>query len=113
MARTLKTEKGDLGVETARYLFTKKGWIVSQPNTESAPYDLIVDDFKGRYRVQVKYTSDTFVDLRRKRYKGSRPNYEDNSYDWLAVVTPEERLYLFNFFVKNKRSIALDKQYLL
>jgi len=57
--------KGDVAVARAISTFTQMGYDVSIPLTESAPYDLVVDTRKGLKRVQIKYSSEKHVDLRR------------------------------------------------
>jgi hypothetical protein len=58
-------KKGDLAVVTAIATFTKLGFDVSLPITESASYDIVVDTSGTLYRVQVRYSSTGEVDLRR------------------------------------------------
>ena len=57
--------KGDIAVAVAIASFTKLGYDISLPITESAAYDLVVDDNSGLHRVQVRFTSGLEVDLRR------------------------------------------------
>lgn len=57
--------KGDIAVSQAIATFTKLGFDVSLPITESAAYDLILDTPNGLKRVQVRYASTSDVDLRR------------------------------------------------
>jgi PD-(D/E)XK endonuclease len=57
--------KGDLATATAIATFTSLGLDVAIPLTESASYDLIVDDEGTLYRVQCKYAATRDVDLRR------------------------------------------------
>lgn len=50
-------QQGDIGVAHAIYYYTLRGFIVSIPNTDNSPYDLIVDKHDGTlYRVQCKTT---------------------------------------------------------
>ena len=102
--------KGDIGVTQAIATFTRLGYDVLLPVTESAAYDVVVDTGKGLKRVQVRYSSDTEVDLRRIHsnsagyvVKKTRPN----AYDWLYVFNGKEE-----FLVKNclpdRRSISLS-----
>jgi hypothetical protein len=89
MSRTTQ-RKGDIGVTHAIALFTKLGWDVSLPITESASYDLIIDiPDVGLKRVQVRYVTGKVVDLRRihsnsKGYVIKKP--KENVYDWLFAV---------------------------
>ncbi len=48
---------GDLGVLKAQLDLTQKGYIVSRPQTEHAPFDLLITDSKGSRTVQVKARS--------------------------------------------------------
>jgi hypothetical protein len=57
--------KGDIATARAVATFTLMGCDVSIPLTESAFYDLIVDDGRRLYRVQCKFVSTPEVDLRR------------------------------------------------
>jgi hypothetical protein len=57
--------KGDIAVSQAIASFTKLGWDISVPLTESAAYDLVVEYKDTLKRVQVRYTSTSEVDLRR------------------------------------------------
>ena len=89
--------KGDIAVSRAIATFTKAGFDVSLPITESAAYDLIIDTNEGLKRVQVRFTSTGEVDLRRihsnsKGYviKKTKPN----SYDWLYILTAQDKEYL-------------------
>jgi len=48
---------GDLGVLKAQLDLTQKGYIVSRPQTEHAPFDLVITDSNGSQTVQVKARS--------------------------------------------------------
>ena len=64
-------------------------------------YDLIVDDSTGLYRVQVKYVSGKYADLRRIHSNSSGyvvKRYDNGSYDWLYVYAPEKGEYLVREF---------------
>lgn len=52
--------KGDLGVLQAALDLAKKGWVVAQPLTEHAAYDLLAERGGVVLRIQVKYR--TMVD---------------------------------------------------
>ncbi|PIV43609.1 MAG: hypothetical protein COX92_01240 [Candidatus Nealsonbacteria bacterium CG_4_10_14_0_2_um_filter_40_15] len=89
--------KGDIAVSQAIASFTKLGFDVSLPLTESAAYDLVVDTYEGLKRVQVRYTSSGAVDLRRvhsnsKGYvvKKTKPH----AYDWLYIFKSTGEEYL-------------------
>ena len=53
MTHPTKT-KGDLGVLKAQLDLTEKGFIVSWPLTEHAPFDLVITSEEGSRTVQVK-----------------------------------------------------------
>jgi hypothetical protein len=66
------------------------GFDVSIPLTESAPYDLIVDDGTSLYRVQCKFSSTPDVDLRRIHSNGTgyvMKRVAPHAYDWLCVAS--------------------------
>jgi hypothetical protein len=47
--------KGDIAVSAVMFDLVKKGYIVSAPMSENAPYDLICDIGGNLLRIQVKY----------------------------------------------------------
>ena len=53
--------KGDIAVAAVIFDLTKKGYIVSEPMSENAPYDLICDTGSKLLRIQVKYRKDGCV----------------------------------------------------
>jgi hypothetical protein len=57
--------KGDIATSQAIATFTAMGYDVAIPLTESAAYDLIIDDGAALFRVQCKYSASREVDLRR------------------------------------------------
>lgn len=68
------------------------GWDVSIPLTESAAYDLVVDDGSGLHRVQVKYCGGRVVGLRRVHSNSNGYVVKfaaPDSYDWLYVMQPD------------------------
>ena len=107
--------KGDSATAQAITTFTRLGYDVCVPITESAAYDLVVDTPYGLKRVQVKFSSDREVDLRsiHSNSKGYvvKKAMQD-SYDWLYVLymngeSIEEHL-LTQCFV-GRRSVSLSK----
>lgn len=107
--------KGDIAVSQAIASFTKKGWDVALPFTESAAYDLIVDIDGELKRVQVRYVSGDCVDLRRvhsnsKGYvvKKSKPN----AYDWLYILKANGKEYLVKKCLSGRRSINIKNDFL-
>ena len=103
-------KKGDTAVTQAIFLFTKMGFDVLLPVTESAPYDLVVDSGSELKKVQVRYTSSEQVDLRRIHsnsmgyvVKKTKPH----AYDWLFVSTNSDS-YLVKECLHGRRSVSLS-----
>ncbi len=108
MALRTTQRKGDIGVTQAIARFTRMGWDVLLPITESAAYDLVVDNGEGLYRVQVRYTSSIEVDLRRvhsnsKGYVVKKTVI--NAYDWLYVLKSTGEEYLSKQCYDGRRSL--------
>lgn len=108
--------KGDIGVTQAIATFTKLNFDVSLPVTESAAYDLVVDDGTGIYRVQSRYWGGTEVDLRRIHsnsngyvIKKTRPQ----AYDWLYILKSTGEEFLIKKCLDGRRSIKPTNQYLI
>lgn len=104
--------KGDIAVALAVSTFTRLGYDVSLPLTESAAYDLVVDDFNILRRVQVRYSSTKDVELRRihsnsQGYVVKKTKQE--AYDWLYVLDAEGKEYLFKECFANRRSIRVGQ----
>lgn len=100
--------KGDIGVSQAIATFTKIGYDVFLPLTESAAYDLVVDTSEELVRVQVRYTSTDEVDLRRvhsnsKGYVVKKT--KENAYDWLYILKDNGTEYLIKKCLHNRRAI--------
>lgn len=53
--------KGDIAVAAVIFDLTKKGYIISEPMSENAPYDLICDTGDKLLRIQVKYRENETV----------------------------------------------------
>ena len=105
--------KGDIAVAQAIATFTRLGWDVSIPITESAAYDLIVDDATVCARVQVRYTSSDEVDLRRIHSNSTGyviKKTKENAYDWLYILKSGGEEYLIKKCLSDRRSIkpAID-----
>lgn len=111
--------KGDVATAQAVATFTQLGYDVSIPLTESARYDLVVDDGDGLHRVQVKYSSRNKVDVRSihsnsKGYVVKKAH--ENDYDWLYVlqVTDVSRKeYLFRRCFAGRNDVTLCAESLL
>jgi hypothetical protein len=101
-------KKGDLAVAQAIASFTRLGYDVSLPITESAAYDLILDVENKLYRVQIRYSSLQDVELR--RIHSNSQGYivkktKKDAYDWLYVLFPDGREYLIKQCLDGRRSI--------
>lgn len=99
--------KGDLATTQAIATFTKLGMDVSLPVTESAAYDLVVDDGEKLQRVQVKYSSSQDVDLRQihsnsKGYVVKKT--KTDVYDWLYIYLKNKE-YLIKGCLSDRRSV--------
>jgi hypothetical protein len=108
--------KGDIAVSQAIARFTKMGYDVALPLTESASYDLIIDTSKRLKRVQVRYSSVKEIALRRvhsnsKGYvvKKTKPH----AYDWLYIFKNNGEEYLIKRCLANRNSITPTAEYLL
>jgi hypothetical protein len=104
--------KGDIATSRAIATFTAIGHDVSIPLTESAAYDLIVDDNGRLARVQCKFTSSRQrqVDLRRIHSNSSGyvvKRSADDSYDWLYVLDDAGDEYLIKTCLAGRRSVNL------
>ncbi len=105
--------KGDTATAQCIATFTKKGFDVLIPLTESASYDIALDTGEGIVRVQVKYSSNKEVDLRNihsnaKGYVVKKA--KKNSYDWLYVLHESGEEYLVKECLDGRRSITFFNQ---
>jgi len=101
--------KGDYAVAQAIATFTKAGFDVSLPLTESAAYDIVVDYKDSLKRVQVRYFSGRIVELRRihsnsKGYVIKKT--KKNAYDWLYILSEYDTEYLIKECLDGRRSIT-------
>ena len=102
--------KGDIASARALASFTELGLDVAVPFTESAAYDLVVDDGEELHRVQCKYTSAETVDLRNihSNSRGYVVKYpRANAYDWLYVLHADGREFLLRQCLAGRRGINL------
>jgi PD-(D/E)XK endonuclease len=88
------------------------GYDVSIPLTESAAYDLVVDNGQELVRVQCKFANEQRrqVDLRRIHSNSSGyvvKRTEPNSYDWLFVLDGGGAEYLIKKCYAGRRSVTL------
>jgi len=109
-------KKGDIAVSQAIAKFTKMGYDVSIPITESASYDLIVDVGEKLKKVQVRYSSVKEIPLRRihsnsKGYvvKKTKPH----AYDWLYIYKSNGEEYLVKECLANRNCITPSSEYIL
>jgi hypothetical protein len=108
--------KGDTAVAQAIATFTRKGYDVLIPLTESAPYDLVVDTGEGLKRVQVRYTSTNDVDLRNIHSNSQGyvvKKIEECVYDWLYILSETGKEYLVEECLVGRRSIKPTEEYLI
>jgi hypothetical protein len=102
--------KGDIAVSQAIATFTKLGYDVLIPLTESLPYDLAVDIQGTVVRIQVKYTSSLTgeVDLRNIHSNAQGyvvKKYIDGSFDWLYVLKSNGEEFLIKDNLSSRRSV--------
>jgi hypothetical protein len=110
----LTQRKGDIAVSQCIATFTKMGFDIALPLTESAAYDLLVDDGKGIWRVQVRYSSGKEVDLRRIHSNSSGyvvKKTKSNVYDWLYILKSDNSEYLIKECFIGRRSIRPKQEY--
>jgi hypothetical protein len=111
--------KGDVATAQAVATFTELGYDVSIPLTESARYDLVVDDGSGLHRVQVKYSSRKTVDVR--SIHSNSQGYVvkkagGNDYDWLYVLQVNDvgrKEFLFRRCFAGRNAVTLYTENLL
>jgi hypothetical protein len=93
--------KGDLGVMAAAFDLTKKGFIVCNPMTEHAPFDLVAYANGQCLRVQVKYRTLSrgcltvqFVGIWADRHGVHRRPVDKSEIDLVCIYSPDtERCY--------------------
>lgn len=108
--------KGDIAVAQAIATFTKLGYDVAVPLTESAAYDIVVDADEYLFRVQVRFSSTDEIELRRihsnsKGYVIKKT--KKNAYDWLYVLKKDGREYLIKECLDGRRSIKPKDLFLI
>jgi hypothetical protein len=92
--------------------FTAMGYDVSIPLTESAAYDLVVDDGRHLVRVQCKFASDRRRQVDLRRIHSNSAGYvvkrtPEGSYDWLYVLDGGDSEYLMKECLADRRSVTL------
>ena len=101
--------KGDIATAKATSTFTELGYDVAIPFTESAAYDLIVDDGTQLARVQCKFCGRREVDLRQIHSNSTGyvvKRTREGAYDWLYVLRPDGSEYLIKECLAGRRSIT-------
>ncbi len=88
------------------------GYDVSIPLTESAAYDLIVDNGQELARVQCKFANDPRRQVDLRRIHSNSTGYvvkrtEEDSYDWLFVLDGADSEYLIKQCHSGRRSVTL------
>ena len=104
--------KGDIATSRAIATFTAMGYDVSIPLTESAAYDLVVDDGCRLARVQCKFTTDMRRGVDLRRIHSNSTGYvvkraAEDSYDWLFVLDGADSEYLVKACFPGRRSVTL------
>ena len=89
------------------------GYDVSIPLTESAAYDLVVDDGEGLARVQCKFASDRRRQVDLRRIHSNSAGYvvkrtDEGAYDWLYVLNGGNGEYLIKQCFAGRRSVTLS-----
>ena len=88
------------------------GYDVSIPLTESAAYDLVVDDGHELARVQCKFANDRRRQVDLRRIHSNSAGYvvkrtTEGSYDWLFVLDGANSEYLIKTCLADRRSVTL------
>jgi PD-(D/E)XK endonuclease len=108
--------KGDMATARAVATFTEMGFDVAIPLTESAAYDLVVDDGARLQRVQCKFAGGQQVDLRRIHSNSSGyvvKRAAANAYDWLYVLRGDGSEYLIKECLSGRRAVNLHPSHRL
>ena len=104
--------KGDIATARAISRFTSMGYDVAIPLTESAAYDLVVDDGTVLARVQCKYVGGDRRQVDLRRIHSNSTGYvvkrtTADSYDWLFVLDGSGEEYLLKECFAGRRSVNL------
>jgi len=108
--------KGDIAVSQAISTFTRMGYDVSLPFTESASYDLVVDIAGKLKKVQVRFSSDKEVPLRRIHSNANGyvvKKTKPGAYDWLYILRNTGEEYLIKKCLINRSTFTPGVEYLL
>jgi PD-(D/E)XK endonuclease len=109
----LTQRKGDIATSRAIATFTQLGYDVAIPLTESAAYDLVVDDGATLVRVQCKFVGSARREVDLRRIHSNSNGYVvkrtlAGSYDWLFVLDGDGREYLIKSCLAGRRSVTLQ-----
>jgi PD-(D/E)XK endonuclease len=110
--------KGDIATARAIATFTKMGFDVSIPLTESAAYDLVVDDGEALRRVQCKYCGAARAQVDLRQIHSNSRGYvvkltPAGAYDWLYILAADGSEYLIKESLHERRSITIRSAYQL
>lgn len=107
--------KGNIGVGRAIAYYTGLGYAVSIPLTDTQPYDLIVDNGKLLFRVQVKYTESHYVGLRTIRCNSKKvktSKLDATKIDILFIASKDNGFYEIPISeLKVRTAISLGDKY--
>lgn len=110
--------KGDIAVSRAIATFTKMGYDVLLPLTESTTYDLVIDKDNSLHKIQVKYSNDKNGDIDLRNIHSNSKGYvirkyKQNDFDWLYVLDGNNYEYLIKDDLSGRRSIRKSVEYII
>ena len=106
-------KQGDMGMGSAIAYFTKQGYTVSIPLTDSQDYDLIVDDGSLK-KVQVKTAAGDEIDLRTSggnKSRWSAKKFDPASVDMIFAVTGLGTYNIPTTGLKNQSTLTICDKY--
>lgn len=115
-------KQGDIGMCYAMAYYSKLGWTISIPITDSQDYDIIVDNGINLLKVQIKTTTQvtkygiSSVNLRTNGGNKSgtlTKNFDENTCDLVFVMTSNSEFYSIpRYEIEATTSINLGEKYL-
>lgn len=115
-------KQGDIGMCYAMAYYSKLGWTISIPITDSQDYDIIVDNGINLLKVQIKTTTQVTkygipsVNLRTNggnKSGTSTKNFDENTCDLVFVMTSNSEFYSIpRYEIEATTSINLGEKYL-
>lgn len=115
-------KQGDIGMCYAMAYYSKMGWTISVPITDSQDYDLIIDTGSSLLRVQVKTTTQiapsgaSVVSLRTNggnKSGNTSKNFDENQCDLLFVMTDKAEFFSIpRKEITSVSTITLSEKYL-